>query len=374
MPSEQHGGRISFSHVIVLDGLLDASLTQQLREFLVAEPVSSPPLENEMKKKDYGGGGSSSSSSINELPANKWERKTADMAGAAPTWGLRPHVLQQLACGQPPALIEVQSRLQLLFPEYKIAHLPCAAIQQPQQDIDDESEGEDEDEPHRARKKKKKIENEDDDAELPSSINDDEDEPHRARKKKKKLEKEDVELPSSINDDKAVNVDCSAFLANAAAVGDVFRFHVDADPTCFPPSDWTAAFGDYFNGEPGKPLLVTLLIYLNEQWERDWGGETLFLDSSTDAGVFVRPRAGRAVLMEQDVLHRVSPPSALANGQLRLSLVLKLVFLPNDEAAVGEGGEVRLAKREWGLSTAFGSAARVEAVKRQLAAERRSQI
>ena len=345
MPSEQHGGRISFSHVIVLDGLLDASLTQQLREFLVAEPVSSPPLENEMKKKDYGGGGSSSSSSINELPANKWERKTADMAGAAPTWGLRPHVLQQLASGQPPALVEVQSRLQLLFPEYKIAHLPSAAIQQPQQQTNDASES------------------------------DDEDEPHRARKKKKKIEKEDVELPSSINeDDKAVNVDCSAFLANAAAVGDVFRFHVDADPTCFPPSDWTAAFGDYFNGEPGKPLLVTLLIYLNEQWERDWGGETLFLDSSTDAGVFVRPRAGRAVLMEQDVLHRVSPPSALANGQLRLSLVLKLVFLPNDEAAVGEGGEVRLAKREWGLSTAFGSAARVEAVKRQLAAERRSQI
>lgn len=32
------------------------------------------------------------------------------------------------------------------------------------------------------------------------------------------------------------------------------------------------------NGEPGRPLLVSLLLYLDEAWPRDWAAETLFLD------------------------------------------------------------------------------------------------
>ena len=45
----------------------------------------------------------------------------------------------------------------------------------------------------------------------------------------------------------------------------------------------------------------------------------------TDVGVVVRPKRGRAVLMDQDVLHRVSAPSASAEGRPRYSLVWKLV-------------------------------------------------
>ena len=45
----------------------------------------------------------------------------------------------------------------------------------------------------------------------------------------------------------------------------------------------------------------------------------------TEVGLAVRPRRGRAVLMDQDVLHRVSAPSAAAGGQPRYSLVWKLV-------------------------------------------------
>ena len=37
---------------------------------------------------------------------------------------------------------------------------------------------------------------------------------------------------------------------------------------------------------------------------RDYNAETLFLDTATDTGVVVRPKPGRAVLMDQDVLHR----------------------------------------------------------------------
>lgn len=32
------------------------------------------------------------------------------------------------------------------------------------------------------------------------------------------------------------------------------------------------------NGEPAQPLLVSMLLYLDDQWPRDWGAETLFLD------------------------------------------------------------------------------------------------
>ncbi len=37
-------------------------------------------------------------------PGARWERRTTDMAGGAPTWGVRQHVLQELASGQLPAM------------------------------------------------------------------------------------------------------------------------------------------------------------------------------------------------------------------------------------------------------------------------------
>ena len=88
--------------------------------------------------------------------------------------------------------------------------------------------------------------------------------------------------------------------------------------------------------EPGYPLLVSLLLYLvDEAWDRDWHGETLFLDTQTEIGLTVRPRMYRAVLMDQDVLHRVVQPSVLAQGP-RYSVVWKLAMLPKNP------GQVRL--------------------------------
>ena len=39
-----------------------------------------------------------------ELPPGRWERRTADMAGGAPTWGVKQHVLAELATGSLPAM------------------------------------------------------------------------------------------------------------------------------------------------------------------------------------------------------------------------------------------------------------------------------
>lgn len=44
-------------------------------------------------------------------PESLWERRTADAAGAAATWGLQARVLAGLASGQAAAKLEVQARL-----------------------------------------------------------------------------------------------------------------------------------------------------------------------------------------------------------------------------------------------------------------------
>ena len=49
----------------------------------------------------------------------------------------------------------------------------------------------------------------------------------------------------------------------------------------------------------GKPLFVSLLLYLDDRWPRDWQADTLFLDGECDVGLVVRPKRCRAVLMDQ---------------------------------------------------------------------------
>jgi hypothetical protein len=80
-------------------------------------------------------------------------------------------------------------------------------------------------------------------------------------------------------------------------------------------------------------------VYLNgpQPWTPGMDAETLFLDPGTGTGVFVRPAPGRVLLMDQDVLHRVSTPSQSA-GKPRYSLVLKLCFYPKDGRGGSGGG------------------------------------
>ena len=139
-------------------------------------------------------------------------------------------------------------------------------------------------------------------------------------------------------------------------------------------------------------MFFSLLLYLNKSWPRNYDAETLFLDSATDTGVIVRPKPGRAVLMDQasgsvvgvemflviialdanilpqDILHRLSVPSRDAS-QPRYSLVFKLVMVPRREGAV-----CSLSKPEWGRPTAFGSAARAERLVEQAAKRRRLEL
>lgn len=66
VPSDEHSARLTFSHVVVLDNFISASLQQQLFESVTEkgwDEKSHPPI-------------------------SKWIRQTCDQAGLPPTWGL----------------------------------------------------------------------------------------------------------------------------------------------------------------------------------------------------------------------------------------------------------------------------------------------
>lgn len=153
------------------------------------------------------------------------------------------------------------------------------------------------------------------------------------------------------------------FVVNAAMAGDSYAWHVDADPTSFDRSSaWCRAFGDYVNGEPGLPLLASLVLYPNPRWEPGWGGDTHLLDADAACGALVAPRPGRALLMDQDALHRVSAPLASAGGRPRLSVVWKLALVPREGRAARAPHDI--FRPDWDPPALVGSAARVEAIRR----------
>lgn len=166
-------------------------------------------------------------------------------------------------------------------------------------------------------------------------------------------------IPDCLNGDAESEFKCRPFLGNAPTADprEEYGFHVDADPSVLPESAWTRQHGRYCNREPGKPRLVSAIAFLNASWEVAWQGETIFMDDEDGVGVCVSPKPGRVILMDQDVLHRVSKPSREANKP-RWSLVCKLALHP-----VGEGCEQRvpdMAAIACGSSLPVGSAHRLE--------------
>lgn len=304
------GARVHYSHIVVLD----AFFNEEQRAAMLAGIADQDVAE--------GGGGA-------HPPSSSWERQTADGAGLPPTWGLQPDAMAQLhtcdaATPLGRAMRQVHGRLCALYPEYLIGHMPSDVIQAVMDGGVDGGTAQGE-------------------------------ERHEEREQEEREEEESG--ASRVSKRARRQVDCGRFVANAAVVGDCFQWHIDADPSMFWPGPWVERFGHYFNGEPGRPLLVTLLLYLDREWPRQYDAETLFLDTGTDTGVLVRPRGYRAVLMDQDVLHRLSVPS-MAAGRPRYSLVWKLVFCARD------GKAPCIARPAWGAPVDFGTASRMEALRR----------
>ena len=305
LPGAPSGCRAAVARVVALDGLIDKTALGWIREHLGVD------IEDERRH-----GGAKPRESL-------WERKTADDDLAEPTYGLRKESMDRLVRtmthreGVEPTtrLDEFHARLQALYPDWIVCHMPADALRADEEASD---------------------------------------------------EKPDDSLDASAGG--SARFRCDAFVANAAVHGDEYRWHVDADPSSFPDScAWTRTYGDYVNGEPGKPLFVSAVVYANSVWDEDaWGGETHFMDVGSGVGALVCPRPGRVVLMDQDVTHRVSPPTRAANGRARYSLVYKLVFFPRTkggaagpDASLWERG---IARAEWGPPSPIGSAAKLAAI------------
>lgn len=315
LPGAPSGCRAAVARVVALDGLIDKTALGWIREHLGVD------IEDERRH-----GGAKPRESL-------WERKTADDDLAEPTYGLRKESMDRLVRtmthreGVEPTtrLDEFHARLQALYPDWIVCHMPADALRADEEASD---------------------------------------------------EKPDDSLDASAGG--SAGFRCDAFVANAAVHGDEYRWHVDADPSSFPDScAWTRTYGDYVNGEPGKPLFVSAVVYANSVWDEDaWGGETHFMDVGSGVGALVCPRPGRVVLMDQDVTHRVSPPTRAANGRARYSLVYKLVFFPRTkggaagpDASLWERG---IARAEWGPPSPIGSAAKLAAIVNAAARARRT--
>lgn len=77
---------------------------------------------------------------------------------------------------------------------------------------------------------------------------------------------------------------------NYAAYGDMLYTHCDSLPE---------------NRE------LTALWFMSKNWEPEWGGETMFFDSSGDAMFCASPKPGRLVIFDGAIAHAGRPPSRI---------------------------------------------------------------
>jgi SM-20-related protein len=67
---------------------------------------------------------------------------------------------------------------------------------------------------------------------------------------------------------------------------------------------------------------VTVLLYANQKWERNWGGETIFYDDAEEVEAAVLPKPGRVVLFHGALEHRAGVPNRECYDA-RLSIAFK---------------------------------------------------
>lgn len=72
---------------------------------------------------------------------------------------------------------------------------------------------------------------------------------------------------------------------------------------------------------------LTALWYLCEQWDVEWGGETVFYDAGDEVACSVRPRPGRLVIFDGAIKHAGRPPNRICYAP-RYTLAIKFEFLP----------------------------------------------
>lgn len=75
-----------------------------------------------------------------------------------------------------------------------------------------------------------------------------------------------------------------------------------------------AAFGDMLYTHSDclpENRELTALWFMSKTWEPEWGGETMFFDSSGDAMFCTSPKPGRLVIFDGAIAHAGRPPSRI---------------------------------------------------------------
>lgn len=85
--------------------------------------------------------------------------------------------------------------------------------------------------------------------------------------------------------------------------------------------DQHEAHSDYYWKDGGK----TLLLYVNKEWNRNWGGETVFFDDQGVEIEYVTPFVpGRIIVFDSDIPHMAKEQSSLGPSY-RFTLAIKFV-------------------------------------------------
>lgn len=75
----------------------------------------------------------------------------------------------------------------------------------------------------------------------------------------------------------------------------------------------------------------TILVYCNNEWNYNWGGETVFFDENLDVKRAVLPKPGRVVVFDGRLPHTARPPVSIFEGY-RYILTFKYDNFTNNKA------------------------------------------
>jgi len=122
---------------------------------------------------------------------------------------------------------------------------------------------------------------------------------------------------------------------HAQALAAVARHFPDVDLSLHRVDCNLTVYGDMAHAHrdcaPGRRD-VTALYYLNPEWRKNWGGETIFFDDAGDAVYAIACKPGRLVLFEGAIEHRVGIPLRSCHDQ-RLTLAIRFMAPPADADA-----------------------------------------
>jgi Rps23 Pro-64 3,4-dihydroxylase Tpa1-like proline 4-hydroxylase len=68
---------------------------------------------------------------------------------------------------------------------------------------------------------------------------------------------------------------------------------------------------------------ITVIIYVNTEWNKNWGGETVYYNNDGEVALSVLPKPGRVVIHEARINHASRPPTNAMEEIMRFTLAIK---------------------------------------------------